>query len=291
MVHNQLQEHPARGALIRVRGFDNEDYHYPVRTGEKVELREEVDGGPPHVTYRSIEDLKNPEYWSLRQPYINIGIAHSLNVAPHEESLEGLHLAAALGQGFLNTIRQHWKLTPIWTWIESTLTSLNLEVDIRKVIGMGCGELTDRVDLRQKWRGAARHALLLQLAEYLQRSAPENARVACYENPGGFLQMDGTSLVFSSDADICVKQIIADIARPAILILNTVRDITQGHAPPNLSDPDSPRVLQMIHMEYDQLPFPYDRFHNFPDMSMYVRKGCYAGNRTSLSEQATASRA
>lgn len=48
--------------------------------------------------------------------------------------------------------------------------------------------------------------------------------VTVLDDPRGFLQVDNQSAVLSFAPDICVRQIVADIARPAVLIWNTVRD-------------------------------------------------------------------
>lgn len=46
--------------------------------------------------------------------------------------------------------------------------------------------------------------------------------VTVLDDPRGFLQVDDQSAVLSFAPNICVRQIVADIARPALLIWNTV---------------------------------------------------------------------
>lgn len=48
--------------------------------------------------------------------------------------------------------------------------------------------------------------------------------VTVVDDPRGFLQVDDQSAVLSFAPNICVRQIVADIARPALLIWNTVHD-------------------------------------------------------------------
>lgn len=48
--------------------------------------------------------------------------------------------------------------------------------------------------------------------------------VTVLDDPRGFLEVDDQSAVLSFAPNICVRQIVADIARPALLIWNTVLD-------------------------------------------------------------------
>lgn len=48
--------------------------------------------------------------------------------------------------------------------------------------------------------------------------------VTVLDDPRGFLQVDDQSAVLSFAPNICVRQIVADLARPAVLIWNTVRN-------------------------------------------------------------------
>ena len=59
-------------------------------------------------------------------------------------------------------------------------------------------------------------------------------------DPRGFLHVDNASVVISVSPDIPVRQIIADIARPAILIWNRV----------NGSTPDTERLWQVTSLFY-----------------------------------------
>ncbi len=56
----------------------------------------------------------------------------------------------------------------------------------------------------------------------VDRSVLSQAGFIVLEDPRGFLELDDTSIVISFGADIPVHDIIADIARPAILIWDRV---------------------------------------------------------------------
>lgn len=49
--------------------------------------------------------------------------------------------------------------------------------------------------------------------------------VTILENPRGFLEVDETSVVFSQAPDVPVRQIVADIAKPAVMVWNKVQEI------------------------------------------------------------------
>ena len=93
-------------------------------------------------------------------------------------------------------------------------------------------------------RVAAEHALVLSIRDFF---AQHSETVQCYaqhpvyedvdrkvlgelgmtvlDNPRGFLEVDESAAVFSLAPDIAVRQIVADIAKPALMIWDKVREI------------------------------------------------------------------
>ncbi|KAF7546005.1 hypothetical protein G7Z17_g8748 [Cylindrodendrum hubeiense] len=102
----------------------------------------------------------------------------------------------------------------------------------------------------------------------------------------GFLEVDDSTVVVTVSPNVPVKQIIADLARPAIIIWNRVtpaeEDTTEWTKEtfgpegvetwlsPYGTDPDSARVRSMVQSQYALFPFPTDE--NFPDVEIYIRK-------------------
>ncbi|KAJ5163703.1 uncharacterized protein N7500_005533 [Penicillium coprophilum] len=70
---------------------------------------------------------------------------------------------------------------------------------------------------------------------------------------GGFAEIDEESIVISPFAAAPVKQIIADLARP-ILIISTGFDVFNSNEKP-LADAESPRTRQMW-LDYDTFSLP-----------------------------------
>lgn len=93
-------------------------------------------------------------------------------------------------------------------------------------------------------RSAYQHALILTLRDILSERQDQGTEIACYaqdpfytdidkdvieqsgitvlNDPQGFLEVDDSTVVLSFAADIPVRQIIADIAQPAMMIWDRI---------------------------------------------------------------------
>ena len=114
---------------------------------------------------------------------------------------------------------------------------------VDKVVAFACHRpsVVERAE-----RVAAEHALVLSIRDFFVQHGPTTP-VQCYaqdpvyedvdrevlgelgmivlDNPRGFLKVDESAAVFSLAPDIAVRQIVADIARPALMIWSKVREI------------------------------------------------------------------
>ncbi|XWW92120.1 hypothetical protein V2A60_000042 [Cordyceps javanica] len=135
----------------------------------------------------------------------------------------------------------------------------------------------------------AQHALLLALRDFLlsekhsgmncfaqdpnytdtDRKILRSLDVAVLDDPRAFLQVDDGSVVVPIAPNIPVRQIITDIARPAILLWDRVCEENWHEA--LLADAVSPRVAAMIRDDYVEVPIPEDREY-FNNMALYIRK-------------------
>ncbi|KAL2174173.1 uncharacterized protein P884DRAFT_209639 [Thermothelomyces heterothallicus CBS 202.75] len=185
-----------------------------------------------------------------------------------------------------------------------TAVPLPEAVVINKVVAFACSSMAwDLENGEGSVRSAAQHALVLGVAELLaqrrQRQQQQagsvddgrlNDEVVCYaqdpvyhpadkavlsaagvvvlDDPRAFLEVDETSVVVSPYPDIPVREVVADIARPAVMIWNRVTDELTTSP---MTDPVSPRVRDMISQEYLELECPLDD-EPFRDMAVYVRK-------------------
>jgi hypothetical protein len=107
---------------------------------------------------------------------------------------------------------------------------------INNVVGLACGSLSRPY----RYNSAVQHALLITVKNWLETNGLDEKELSCYaqdpeytdvdrrilhdvgfqvvDDPDGFLKVDEQSIVLSIAANIPVKHIIADIARPAIVI-------------------------------------------------------------------------
>ena len=118
---------------------------------------------------------------------------------------------------------------------------------VAKVVAFACyrPSTTKRAE-----RVATEHALVLSIRDFFAQPhelTTTAAAMPCYtqdpvyedvdrevlgelgmtvlDNPRGFLEVDESAAVFSQAPDIAVRQIVADIARPALMIWDKVREI------------------------------------------------------------------
>ncbi|VUC23782.1 unnamed protein product [Clonostachys rosea] len=100
----------------------------------------------------------------------------------------------------------------------------------------------------------------------------------------GFTHVDEETIVFSCHPNIPVRQIVADIAKPAAMIWNKGRDSEEGAeykvferqgkeelSTPYSTDHDSARTRKLL-QDYDEFDFP-NCYSRFGDLAIYVRKG------------------
>lgn len=139
-----------------------------------------------------------------------------------------------------------WEQNKAWTNAQEDIQSYlqTLPKTIDKIIGFGLGEISaeyvDRVedDERGKQRSCAQHALMLTLAKVLEAHTGNPVKCYCQDpayfsscktvlrgrnmeildGESGFLLVDENSVVISVSPNIPVRQIIADLTRPAMMI-------------------------------------------------------------------------
>lgn len=123
---------------------------------------------------------------------------------------------------------------------------------ISKVVAFGCSTMAFKVD--QRGTSITQHALILTMRDIVKQmtKSPDKPGIQCFaqdpiytevdkevlrrsgitvlEDPRAFLEVDDETVVVSFAPDIPVRQIIADIARPAVLVWNTVWDEDEAAA-------------------------------------------------------------
>ncbi len=141
-----------------------------------------------------------------------------------------------------------WRQSAECDTLVRILTTTPAAASIRKIVCFGLGRLDDRAQTTHEalaasvQSAATQHAAALTMAEALTGNAGEVVR--CYaqdpayadvekallatlgitvlEDPKGFLEVDEHTLVFSVSPNVPVRQIVADVSRPAAMVWNLI---------------------------------------------------------------------
>ncbi|KAL2809994.1 hypothetical protein BJX63DRAFT_403231 [Aspergillus granulosus] len=288
-IHDQLRVPLSKGDKILVKALDGAVIAFEVRTGHTREIgRQPETIGKPFIRYISYESLRAGRGGGIERPhlvYCTMIIQHAATTGPPpnipRRSINDIHHT-------LSTARHIWEESAVWAQIKTTFLSARAPTNITKIIGFACGTMSypDEVP-GSSYNSIFQHAFLVSIQHLLQDKSRSNEQIPCsvqdpayadgdravlpawginvLDDPQGFLEINDDTLVFSSAPDIPVKQIVVDVARPAVIIWDRVEDGASGG-----TDPDSPRVRQVMARFYQALEFPIEE--HFGDMVIYVRK-------------------
>lgn len=134
---------------------------------------------------------------------------------------------------------QIWKQSDLHSRLVPILESSAAKLDINKIVGVALGSIT-RLEESPN-RSAVQHAFLLTVRDWLFKRKKE---FPCYvqdpvynavdqsilgehgvdiiDDPRAWLEIDEKSILFPCAPDMPVKEIVADIARPAVVIWERV---------------------------------------------------------------------
>lgn len=140
-----------------------------------------------------------------------------------------------------------WTSSEQYKKLKSTLKILKNR-NIKKIIAFACGSFASD---NERWRSRSsyQHGLIMASRECLASegtNAKDYGDVQCFaqepeytdadreilqdyditvlDDPEGWLEVDETSVVISCSPNVPVKQIVTDLARPACMIWDTIRD-------------------------------------------------------------------
>ncbi|KAJ5492144.1 Aldolase-type TIM barrel [Penicillium expansum] len=159
---------------------------------------------------------------------------------------------------------QVWEARKSCKKLKSVLSSEASGHKINKIFGTACGSLamaeTDGI--------AYQHAFLLTDPgnTSVDKEVLPKFDMTVVDDGDAFINVDEQSVWLSIGPDIPVKEVIADIARPAVVIWTLVG--SQRNV--GTADPDTPRVKDMMGMEYDG--YELGEPGHFADAWIYIRK-------------------
>ena len=137
-------------------------------------------------------------------------------------------------------VSQEWKASQQCQKLETLLMS-KPALAINKVVAFACASMADQNnDDDRPMRSRYQHALVVTLCKMFGQINESKGPIQCYaqdpaygdvdrsvlaqhdvtvvEDPVAFLQVDDNTAVVSIAPDICVKEIVCDLAKPAVLI-------------------------------------------------------------------------
>ena len=222
----------------------------------------------------------------------------------HKENMNVESTREAFDCGF-----KAWKAGEACQRLRLALEATTIPGPITKIIAFANAGVSNENDV---WRNRSimQHALMLTLRDFIRgcvseveikcfaqdpayteadRAVLQEVGITVLDDPRAFLEVDDQSVVMAFAPDIPVRQVVTDLARPAILIWNTVHDseadafrywstklasprpwVSLEHLEGHLCDPESSRVRDMIQKEY----FPIVELDesSFGNASVYIRR-------------------
>ncbi|KAE8153567.1 hypothetical protein BDV25DRAFT_136686 [Aspergillus avenaceus] len=221
---------------------------------------------------------------SVRLCHPHFGIPKVKNTQTY--AMEDIHMVEKL----LNFSILEWEECKVYRKVQRVLKTVGGMHRINKIIGFACGSISS-LNRYRATRSTWQHALLLTVKATLERY--NEGEITCYaqdpaytevdeamlskvgikvlKDPDGLLEADDSSVVVACRPSFPLKEIIADNARPAILIWDRIG--VEGRTPyyRNWSrNPDTARV-KAFKKGYYEYKFGLDFIH-FACMAIYSRR-------------------
>ena len=133
--------------------------------------------------------------------------------------------------------REIWQMSPECAELKKLISTAIASNKVSKVVGLALGSLTRLWPVEElRHRTSVQHAMLLTIRDVIRKQSD----VPCYiqdpaytltdvdilsgvgltvlGDPNGLLEMDDTSVVVSIAPDFALKEVLVDLAKPAIII-------------------------------------------------------------------------
>ncbi|KAN0095653.1 hypothetical protein V8E51_016364 [Hyaloscypha variabilis] len=152
-------------------------------------------------------------------------------------------------EAFFRTCCEEWETSEACKQFRAILDAAKIPVGIAKIVAFACGTFSyisqKPVHSRGISRAATQHALILTVRDVLgKKKDGGSGEIVCYaqdpvyseldkeilqqsgiqilDDPAGFLEVDESAVVLSFCPNVCVRQVVCDIARPAMMIWDSV---------------------------------------------------------------------
>lgn len=190
------------------------------------------------------------EYQNTLSAYCSLQIEYVMrerNKATKEEVLSFPGLPHEQVSQHLRNAQQEWEASEACKQLRSTLQSVTQASEVRKIVAFALSTIAIDEKGRSIDRSLFQHALVLTLHDvFAKAERSDESSLHCYaqdplytdidqsvlnengitilNDPEGFLQVDENSVVVSCCSNVPVKQIVCDLARPAVIIWDRILD-------------------------------------------------------------------
>ncbi|KAI1379374.1 hypothetical protein F4677DRAFT_442348 [Hypoxylon crocopeplum] len=258
------------GREITLKGINGADYKLfiaPPKQHKSVNTQHHG-GSTWMISYHSIESLtahRDIQYFNLQTAYLPMEIfacTREIDYGPEYEEKSPVSSTEDLSRAFQDAERQ-WK-SEHQRRLQVGLATLETPFILDKVVALALGPLILGTQIYDE--GMIQHALVSDpVYTQQEKDVLSLEGFTILDDPQAFLLLDESSILVSINPDIPVKQIVADLCRPGIIIWD------KGNANSHLcADPTSSRVADMIEKEYHEMDFPYQ--HKVFDIVMYIKR-------------------
>ena len=147
-------------------------------------------------------------------------------------------------ESFFEASRNEWEASEPCHQLRSLLMSTPVPYHVSRIVAFACASLAVKKPEDLSRRQAYQHALILTLRDILHDKQGGMREISCFaqdpayttkddkilkdhgitilEHPGGFLEVDDATVVLSFAPEVCVKQVVVDIAQPPLIIWGTL---------------------------------------------------------------------
>ncbi|KAK4190876.1 hypothetical protein QBC35DRAFT_471252 [Podospora australis] len=299
---------------VVITGLDGKEVEFRIETGkvlpahspvfdsfESQETSTEAVWRKVTLRYYTIHHLTIPENHRLRpeNSYLTIGIGYAVDFRnsrtriqvtriPRMPSIDHVRYRYAMEKNL-------WQESVQGSELLYTLSAVPQLPPISKIVAFACGSLT--WDDEGGTRNARQHAVVLSLRQFLKdkqqrlilpcliqdpeymdwdrQLLQDQDGMVIVDDPEGFLEVDDQTLVFAIAPNVPVRQVIADIARPGIMIWDRIVPNLRPFDPDGSirveTDPSSPRLEEMVRDYYWEYELSND-VECIRNARVYVRK-------------------
>ncbi|KAI0836809.1 hypothetical protein F5Y06DRAFT_95046 [Hypoxylon sp. FL0890] len=273
------------GGKIILKGINGVDYEVFVeaRSHEPQRENEHLGGSKWMISYRSIRSLTtyaDARFFDLQSAYLPMRIVAPVRLLGDDPEYKKPPAPPAEDFSTYQAIETQWRISQHYERLREILATIEIPFTLTKVIALALGPLI--LGLQVCKRHVLQHALVsavhstlvhrgilsVSSKQYVQdpaysqrdRGILHSAGLTVLDDPQALLELDESSVLVCINPDMPVKDIVADICRPGIIIWS------RGGCGSLLSS----RVKAMIEKEYFEIGFPHHEC--FGELVILIRK-------------------